>query len=347
MPAATVVLPLEKSTQQMGVSVWLSPELTGTTLAGGVPVRVDKVVVEDEGEIAATGKMSVPDQIATGKVVFTNLTDAAVTIPKGTIVLTVIGEPVRYITTQAASLKAGTGQTTTVEIEAFKPGKAGNTAASTIRAVEGGVGLQTAVDNPEPVGGGTDRTEIAPSRADEARLRQELSDRMTEKAAEWLRGMYVEGAYTIKQSVTEVQVLEGERIPAEGQPGDTLHLRLKVEYQGWVVKGEDLRTVASNVMDASLPEGMTGVENTMLLMFGKTVTPEDNGLRWELTVKRQIAPVVDVKSAIAQILGKNRKQALVILEHEYSLREKPVILLAPVWWPWLPVIQSQIRVDFK
>jgi hypothetical protein len=347
IPAATITLPVEKSTQQMDVSVWLSPELTGTTLTGGVPVSVDKVVVEDEGEISATGKMSVPDHIAAGKVVFTNLTDAAVTIPKGTVVLTITGEPFRYITTQATSLKAGSGQTVTVEIEAQKPGKASNTGASTIRAVEGGVGLQAAVDNPEPVSGGTDRTETAPSKADEARLRQELSERMTQKAAEWLRGFYVEGAYTIQQSVTEVQVLEEERIPAVGQPGDTLHLRLKVEYQGWVVKGANLQTVASNVMDASLPEGMTGVENTMLLMIGNTVTPEDNGFRWVLTAKRQIAPVVDAERIIAQVLGKNRKQALEILEQEYSFHEEPIILVSPTWWPWLPMIQSQIRVEVK
>lgn len=345
IPAATIALPVEKSTQQMDVSVWLSPELSGTTLAGGVPVSVDKVVIEDEGETAATGKMSVPDQIATGKVIFTNLTDVTVTIPKGTVVLTITGEPIRYFTTQSGNLKAGAGQTVTVEIEAQQPGKAGNTAAATIWAVEGSVGLQAAVDNPDPISGGTDQTQIAPSKADEARLRKEINDRMAAKAAEWLRGMYVEGAYTIQQTVSVLQVIEEERIPAEGQAGDTLRLRLKVEYQGWVVQGENLRSVAGNVMDASLTEGMTEVENTMLLMFGDTVTPEDNGLRWELTAKRQIAPAVDVGNTIDQILGKSRKQAMEILKQEFSLRDEPIILLAPAWWPWLPVIQSQIRVE--
>ena len=272
------------------------------------------MVVEDEGEIAATGKMSVPDQIATGKVVFTNLTDKTVTIPKGTVVLTVTGEPVRFLTTQLGTLKAGAGQTVTVGIEAQQPGKAGNTAAATIQAVEGSVGLQAAVDNPDPISGGTDQTQIAPSKADETRLRKEIIDRMTVKAAEWLRGMYVEGAYTIQQTVSVVQVIEEERIPAEGQAGDTLRLRLKVEYQGWVVQGENLRAVARNVMDASMPEGMTEVENTMLLMFGDTVTLEDNGLRWGLTAKRQIAPAVDVGNTIDQILGKSQKQAVEILK---------------------------------
>jgi hypothetical protein len=96
-----------------------------------------------------------------------------------------------------------------------------------------------------------------------------------------------------------------------------------------------------------LPEGMTGVENTMLLMIGNTVTPEDNGFRWVLTAKRQIAPVVDAERIIAQVLGKNRKQALEILEQEYSFHEEPIILVSPTWWPWLPMIQSQIRVEVK
>jgi len=347
MPAATIYLPLEKTSQEMVVSIWLNPELSGITLAGGVPVRLETVVIEEEGEISSTGRVSLPDQTAKGEVVFTNLTDAAVAIPKGTVVLTTGPESIRYLTLQPTNLVGGTGQIVSVGVEAAQAGKVGNAPAGTIQAVEGAIGLQVRVDNPQPVSGGSDRSQVSPSAADEAKLRQQMSEKMVKKAAEWLRGIYVEGAYTIEPSITQNKVLEDERFPAEGQPSESLRLRLKVEYQGWVVMGEDLRAVANNMLDANLPQGMVGVEDTILLIFGDTYTPEENGLRWSLTAKRQIEPILEKEQVIEQVLGKPRQQVLAILLQQFLLRAEPTILISPGWWPWLPVIESQIRVEVQ
>jgi len=312
-----------------------------------VPVRLETVVIEEEGEISSTGRVSLPDQTAKGEVVFTNLTDAAVAIPKGTVVLTTGPESIRYLTLQPTNLVGGTGQTVSVGVAAAQAGKVGNATAGSIQAVEGAIGLQVRVDNPQPVNGGSDRSQVSPSAADEAKLRQQMSEKMVKKAAEWLRGIYVEGAYTIEPSITQNKVLEEERFPAEGQPSESLKLHMKVEYQGWVVMGEDLRAVAKNMLDANLPQGMVGVEDTILLIFGDTYTPEENGLRWSLTAKRQIEPILEKEQVIEQVLGKPRQQVLAILLQQFLLRAEPTILISPGWWPWLPVIESQIRVEVQ
>jgi hypothetical protein len=347
IPAATVYLPLERTDQEVEFSVWLSPEINSPTLAGKVPVNEDRVVIEEEGEIPSSGRISLPDQTASGHVIFTNLTVDAVVIGEGTVVLTLDTEPKRYITTQAARLAGGSGETIQVKVQAEAPGKIGNTISGSIRAVEGSIGLQVSVDNPEPIAGGTERTEVGPSAMDEQKLRQQLYTKMEKKAAEWLRGNYVEGAYTVQASIRQVMVIEEERIPAEGQPGASLRLRLKVEYQGWVVMGDNLRSAARNVLNSRLPDGMAVVEDTIWLMFGEISPTENDEFLWRLTAKRQIAPTVEADQIIQLMLGKPREKILKELTEKFSLRSEPTILISPKWWPWLPAIESQIRVEVQ
>lgn len=347
IPAATIYLPLDRTDQEVEFSVWLSPEIQTTTLAGKVPVSEDRVVIEEEGEIASSGRVSLPDQTASGHVIFTNLTADAVTISKGTVVLTLDPEPKQYLTTQAARLEGGSGQTIQVNVRSERPGKIGNTTSGSIRAVVGSIGLQVSVDNPEPIAGGTERTEVGPSAMDEQKLRQQLYVKMEKKAAEWLRGYYVEGAYTVQASVKLVKVIEEERIPAEGQPGTSLRLRLKVEYQGWVVMDDNLQTAARNVLNSGLPDGMTAIEDTIWLMFGEMSPTENGEFLWRLTAKRQIAPTVEADQIIQLVLGKPRKKTLMDLTEKFSLKSEPTILISPKWWPWLPVIESQIRVEIQ
>lgn len=347
IPAATILLPLEKSPQQMDLSVWISPDLGGLTLAGGVPAEVFTVVMEEQGEIPTTGRVLLPDQTARGEVVFTNITEAALTIPQGTVVQTLAAAPVRFTTLRPVSLAGGIGQTVTVDVEAEQPGSGGNIAGYEIQAIQGTVGLAATVMNPEPLEGGSDRFEAAPSAADQWKLRSELNTRMSEKAGEWLRGMNVEGAFVVPQSIQVVRVIEEEWFPAEGAAGESLQLRLKVEYEGWVVQGEDLQRAISNLLDANLEDGMTGVEDSLWFKLSETTTREEGGRRWTLTAKRQTAHRVEASQIIEKMVGKTRQTALEILTTEFSLGGEAEIFESPAWWPFLPLIESQIRLEVQ
>lgn len=347
IPAATIYLPLETSTQEMPVSIWLSPDLTASTLAGGVPVRVDNVIIEKEGEIASTGWISKPDKPALGEIAATNLTEESYVIPKGMVVLTSGSEPVRFLTTQSVTLAAGVGQTIIVKIQAEQAGMVGNVPADYIRAVEGLAGLNISVNNPTATSGGSNKTVRAPAEADVEKLQQQLKNEMFDQAEEILRGYNIEGAYVIPQTVRISQVIEEERVPEVGQSGDTLRLHLKAEFEGWVVMAEDLLSVARNILDANLPANMIGVEQSGSWQMGDTFTVEENGLRGNMVMKRRMIPVIDIKELTKMVMGKKVKSIKEMLLEQYSLVGEPIILTNPGWWPWMPVIDSQIKVEFR
>jgi len=56
---------------------------------------------------------------------------------------------------------------------------------------------------------------------------------------------------------------------------------------------------------------------------------------------------LEKEQVIEQVLGKPRQQVLAILRQQFLLRAEPTILISPGWWPWLPVIESQIRVEVQ
>jgi hypothetical protein len=305
------------------------------------------VVIEKEGEIAATGWISEPDQTALGEITATNLTEENFVIPKGMVVLTTGSEPIRFITTQSVTLAAGLGQKAIVKIQAEQAGLAGNVPADFIQSVEGKAGLNISVTNSTATSGGSEKTVRAPAEADVEKLQQQLEEEMFKQAEEMLLGDYVEGSYIIPQTVKISQVIEDERVPEVGKPGDILRLRLKVELEGWVVMGEDLLSVARNILDANLPANMVGMEQSGSWQMGDTFTTEENGLRGSIVMKRKTIPFVDIKELTKMVMGKKVESIKDILLKRYTLREEPIILTEPGWWPWMPVIDSQIKVEIQ
>lgn len=343
VPAATVVLPVQKTTQQMEFPLFPDPKLGGVTLAGGIPVEEIKVEVEQQSQAHSTGRLMLPDQAASGEVEFTNLTDRAITIPAGTVVLTVENPPIRFLTSRSVDLAAGAGKTIQAAVKAETGGTSGNLPAGSLRAVEGAIGLQVSVNNLLPTHGGTDQSVIAPSTADVNRLRAELMQALQEQAAEQIDHYYVEGYQLIPGTVRAVNILEEEQVPATGQAGEIFTLRLKAEFSGWVVSGQVLQQAAQIVMDADLQPGMIALEDSYWYQFG-LLTQEQAGYKWMVTAKRQVQPMLDLKEAAELIAGKTRSRAAEILRQRFNLPSAPTILLAPGWWPWLPILPFRIQV---
>ncbi len=343
IPAATVVLPVEKTTQQMEFPLFPDPQLGGVTLVGGIPVEEIKVEVEQQSQARSTGRLVLSDQAASGEVEFTNLTDRAITIPAGTVVLTTTNPPIRFLTSRAVDLAAGVGKTIQVAVKAESGGTAGNLPAGSLRALEGIIGLQVSVTNLQPTLGGTNQSVTAPSIEDVNRVRTDLLQSLQDQAAERIDHYYVEGYQLIPGTVKAVNILEEEQVPTPGQAGENFSLRLKVEFSGWVVSGQVLHQAARNVMDAGLTPGMVALEDSYWYHFG-LLTQDQTGYKWMVTAKRQVQPVLDVQAAAELIAGKMRSRAGVMLRQEFNLPSAPTILLAPAWWPWLPVLPFRIQV---
>ena len=119
-----------------------------------LPARLVKVDLLEKGAVPTTGSSQKATDKAAGEVVFSNLGDAPVSIPQGTIVSTSSGTPVEFRTTRDALLESGVGTRVSVPVEAVEAGTIGNVRANAINTVNGALRFRVRVTNPGATYGG-------------------------------------------------------------------------------------------------------------------------------------------------------------------------------------------------
>jgi hypothetical protein len=350
-PGAQVSLTPTRETQQLSLAIWASPEIRVPNPSGGMPAHALAVTVEGRAQAESSGRTMVPDRSAAGQVELTNLTDQAVTVPQGSIVITTSTPPIRFATTRPAWLPPGPGTTAMVPIQALAPGRAGNVAANQVGAMEGPLGLKLVVNNPQALAGGTDRASPAPSQEDFRRLRESLLDDLRGTAAEELQALLEPGQRLLASAVRVQNVLAEQREPAESLPAERLELTMRVMFEGWYVEEADLEAAARPVLDASLAEGFQPVPGSFQVAFVDQPGPDgDADPAPPGSVTAQVVIQQTVESAwadaplIQAIQGRRVEDARRILQERLSLAEPPEIVLYPAWWGRLPFLPARIAL---
>ena len=347
LPRADVTLALAEREQDLRLQVWASPKIPAPNLNGGIPATIRTAIVEGQDQAETTGNASFPEKFASGQVVLTNLTNEIVIAPAGMIVL-VPGDPaVQFLTEREARVPAGIGESTAVTVRAQLPGQAGNVAAGQIRAIAGSIGSNLLVENPEPCSGGTDITGPAPSEQDYESLRARLLSSLEQTAFNEILANTGTDKRLLPQTLKIDKVLEEERQPAIAQPGNRLILRLRVEYNAWLIAPDDLETMVSAVLDASMPEGFAAVPGSLQLLETTDPVTEQDRIGWEITARRKIRSNLNTGEVISAILGKPRQTAEESISNILDLKSKPLIRFHPDWWPRLPYLPFQIRVEVQ
>lgn len=349
IPGARVTLTPVRDVQQLSLDVWADPEIQTPNPSGGLPARALPVVVEGRLLAASTGRTLVPDRFAAGSIRLTNLTSGPVVVPQGTVVLAGAGQPVRYFTTREVRLPPGPGSSAEAPIRAVLPGRSGNVGADQIRAVEGALGLQVTVSNPEAVTGGSDRSSPAPTQEDFRRLRESLISSLRGTAVEELKARLKPGLRLLEPTLKIRTVEAEEREPAEGQPSEQLQLTMRIEFEAQYIEESDLEALASPILDASLPKGFRPVPGSFQAQFAGEPLPESGGdspesARWKIVVQRQIESTWEGPSVIRAIQGKPAGEARQILQSRLALAEMPKIELYPAWWGRLPFLPARIAL---
>ncbi len=133
-----------------------------------------------------SGEDSVPDTYAQCEVEFTSLSNQPVSIPNGTIVLTLIEPVVRFATTRDIIVAGGIDLTAVVPVIALQPGEIGNVAENQIVAMEGNIGVNLKVNNPQACEGGLELLTSVGIESDLEKLRMELKQQLIQTATEEL-----------------------------------------------------------------------------------------------------------------------------------------------------------------
>jgi hypothetical protein len=343
IPSAEIQLTPQTQREKITISVAASPEFQAVNLSGTVPAQWRSVIVEGRGSVATTGSVPLPDQAARGEVVFTNLTDEEILIPEGTVVSTLGQEAVRFATTRDQTIppRSEGGGTS---IEAITPGTAGNVPAESILAIEGPLGLNLTVSNPEGTSGGVNRSAPAPSQRDYQELYEQLYRTLAQTAYEEIEANLGTDGLLISEEVSLKNTLEEIYEPAEPKPTDKLNLTLQLEFQALVASGENLRDLSRMALETNLPKGFIPQAHTLEIDVLGTPSLEDTLARWRMQAEWVVSAQFEGSQAVKLAMGLSPQAAASRLTQALSLRSPAEITLKPPWWPRLPILPFRITV---
>lgn len=349
VPAAVITLTPAAQPLTVTTVITAHPDQPAVDLAGArIPARRIRVEVQDTRLTPTTGSIEVPAAPATGQVVFTNLIGTAGTLPAGTSLRTTSGTSVRFLTLAPAPVEARLGAAVTVLVRAADPGPAGNVAAGQINAIDGPLGAQFAVTNPQPTRGGTLAQRAAVAQADRDRLRAELGQDLQASAQAAIEAQLQPGEFLATPTVTVTQVLAESFDRAVGEPADALNLTLRLAASGWAIQASDAQAVAAWQLRAQAPADSTLTDAQLRFTRAPAVTATAEGVAVTLTAAGASAPRIDPEQARRLVLGRPLSQAVQALAASLPLAAPPQITLAPEWYgrwfPYLPWLGLRIDV---
>jgi hypothetical protein len=345
LPSAEIHLSPSTKSQELTLSISANPTITSYNLSGAIPALNVSVVVEGRDSLRTSGEIGIPQQTASGEVIFTNLTDQPITIPQGTIVRTLDSTPIRFATMTESEIPSEAGAIVAVPIEALNPGPAGNLLPDSLVVIEGNLALSLTATNPEPTTGGGEHISSAPSAEDYDTLSTRLLAALWETALEEAEALLAANDIILDSTPRMVTVLEKMYTPEEPQPSSELSLLLRVEFEVLVVIGQTLEEMVSAILDATLPEGYSSFEGT-LTIIPLTVPEfqEDNTIQWDVQAQRDIYTSEGQIEVVRRILGMTPLKASKFLSENLSLKSPVEIQISPPWWPRMPLLEIRILI---
>ena len=344
LPAATVTLVPGQRTLETSVLLTADPQLEASDLEQGLlSARLIETTVEATGTVSTTGSGWSEVDLATGKVVFTNQTNATVRIPAGTIVSTSTGDDVDFRILEDLEIAGPLGTQAEVEIEATEPGIVGNVPSNRITTVAGGLRARVRVTNPEATAGGAN-----------ARVRlvtQEDRDRLLDQVYSGIRAVAHERLSTelgpdewMPEDTILTYITAQFFDQFNDEPADELNLTLRVLIQGSAINRSQSEEAAMVSLRSEVPErGQLVAESIRFTVEPNTVVT-GRTLRYSMTASGNYVIPIDVIAVSRAVTGLNTEEAARRLQEEWLLAREPEFYQDPAWFATLPQIASRIQV---
>jgi hypothetical protein len=343
LPSAEIDITPPIREQTVTLPVVARADTAQVYLSGEIPIRRRAMDVQAGASTPVTGWGSLPGEKAEVLLEFRNLTDEAVTIPAGTIVLTREIAPQTFETLARVVVPAESDDPVTVSARALVGGLAGNVAEDAIIAFQGPLGLSLSVRNPEPAAGGSDRRGPIVTDQDRERLKADLLKKLSQQARAQISAELNPGDLLLDDSVKLVEILHEQFDLPPGAPADTLSLSLRARFEAVYAAESDLRQLAAFALDAALPPGYAARPATLTVKSASPPVWDEDGLaRWQLQAARSIQLQVAPAEALTLVQGRTPRQAASLLTERFDLALPPKITARPVWWPWLPMLPFRI-----
>ncbi|PJF43770.1 MAG: hypothetical protein CUN55_07370 [Phototrophicales bacterium] len=319
-----------------------------------IPATIERSLQEGTATIQSSGRRPAENSLAEGIVTFTNQTDLAQFIPKGTQVQTSTVPPVIYLTQEDAVLPARTGSTVNVAIRAIEAnqGLSGNQPPGAIDRVFGPLeGLITVTNRNATYGEGV--REIAYVTAEDHERVFELAQiELLENARDNLRVSLPEGEFLIvPESVQIVEIRERIYSAEIDQPSENLSLTLKAIVQATLIDLSDAELVAIAMANSGrYTEGrILDLTSLKVSPRGTQTILDDGSVAFQMRVEGDMYADIDTEQVRERLTGLSVQEAREILEAEYLLdsRYPPIIETWPSFFQRLPIFPVRIQVELN
>jgi hypothetical protein len=351
VPSAEVTLHPQWQAVAITGTLEADPRLSARDLSrGAIPAQPVAVVVEGRAEIQATGRQEKPAGYAEGTVFLVNQLNQPVEVPAGTIVRAASGGiAVRFVISPSVTVPAGFGATAKARVRALEPGPAGNVGPNQINLVEGPLAFALRVSNPEPLLGGKMETVPVVTAEDQRQLRETLLDRLRQQGyAQMLAGLDPQDC--VLPPTLQVRGLLESYDRLIGEPADVLRAEIRAQVTGYKVAQSDVGAMALIALSRRVPPGAELAAEEFAFsgcdqLQAKVETGPEGTPRVLLTFEAQgrAVPRLSIPQIRHALRGRSPSDALQRLQ-TLPLARPPQIRVWPPGWPWLPFLESRIRV---
>ena len=344
-PSATVrLVPARES---IGISVWI--EASPSTRAVDwdrlmMPARVVQIEVVDRGQVETTGVANVPAGNASGTALFINATQRDASIPIDTVVSTSAGTPVRFRTTQSATV--GPRGRTRVPILALESGPSGNVRAGLINRVEGGLSATLRVTNDAGTGGGTTTQVRRVTHGDKQRVTDLLVAQLIQKGYAEMSGQLEDEFLPMETMWISDASISTNFDHHVDEQADSLALEMRAVVGGLAISEESAQEMARRALGRQVRGGFRLLADTVRVSRGSAaqVDAQTGAVRFAMDGVALMEADVDVWLLTQAIRGRPVEEALAYMKLTLPVEAEPVVLLEPQWADRLPYLSFRIHV---
>ncbi len=343
LPTAVITLQPTTLREFESVAFVLNEESADRDLI--LPLIQRTLEVDGEYRLATSGSQTIPDQPASGSVIFTNLTDDTVTVPAGTVIRSSSQDTLYFLTDETIQLKAGRGEQSIANITASTAGPIGNLAPETIDTVDGILGLSLRVTNPDETLGGSSRSRRAVIPADIRAIRRILEVELETEFLNAIRETLLPGEILLETTYEIAEVLDAVYDPGLGEIADSLSLNLTQVATISVIDGQQLESMIAKELIGTLPPGYIFAPGSpSILAVHENPDPDEGFPIIEIDFSLITYPEIDVQKIKESLRGIKLGALDGSLLQLYAQDLNPSVLISPAWWSRLPFFTYQIEV---
>lgn len=348
LPAATITLAPSQEPITITVQLTADPALDAPDLERNqLPARQLESSVEVTGTLATTGSRQKASDKAGGTVTFSNLSNAPVRIPIGTVVTTGTGTSVSFRTTAPAELAGGVGARVDVPIEAIDQGIQGNVRANTITNVEGALRFRVRVSNQGGTFGGDAQLVPVVTQDDRDNLLTQLQAAADARSYDTLSQELQPGEWLPLESVNNL-VMSQAFNAFNDEEANQLDLTLRTLARGVAVDEAITRNALINALQRAIPAQGKLVADSLSLQRAPGASYVNQAVQFTMTVSARYLAPIDPSEIRRTIANRSAEEAINLVQQRWPLARPPEIYQDPDWFGVLPYFgrRIQVRVDY-